>query len=146
MSNEKQKIAEMLRDRADGRNTVICDESELMRKAADLLDPPKYPCNGEKIEFRTKNNDVRCIGYAAEHGIKDRISDSSYFCYGWDRVRNYRIIREQHEIIPHPDEWPADVDMIEVGIRSVWRSGKSGWRSTNFFIIRKLAEEIWREI
>lgn len=141
MSDEKQRLAESLRDISASGSRDMREVRDILHRAADLLDPPKYPCNGEIVEFRTDDG-KRGVGYAGDSGV--RILE--HYIIRWEEIEDYRMIRELREIIPPPEEWPADVDMIEVGIRSVWQSGKSGWRSTNFFIILKLAEEIWRGI
>lgn len=140
---EKRRVAKRLREisRVSSWAWNSPTMSNEIDKVADLLDPPQYPHNGEIVEFRTEDG-KKGIGYAGDSGV--RILE--YYIIKWEEIEDYRIIREQYRIIPHPNEWPDDVDMIEVGIRSVWQSGKSGWRSTNFFIILKLAEEIWRGI
>lgn len=106
MEDRAKKLAGLLKDGKlilawrEESHTVIANNTA--KEIADLLAPPEYPCNGEIVEFVLDDGD-KSIGYATERGVS--IWHSGYANISWSRIKDYRIIREAKEFVPHPDDW-----------------------------------------
>jgi hypothetical protein len=119
---------------------------EILREAANLLDPPKHPCNGERVEFVGSGGDVS-VGYAYSYGVgRCRAGRYHLAAFCWTDIKSYRVIREAREFVRNPKEWPKDAAIIDMAGQYYDDCNCEIDFETEKIITRAEAEEIWREL